>query len=194
MIIYAAYVAMLLVSIMLRAAEFPFNLSDDKFTPIVVHKHEQLMGILLGAIDESNKQCPFSNVIREIANKNLNEQIEDVGILNMACTIYNNMISDEHVISSFKIAKETTQHNADSEICKNHWRTFKRTAIACLVDIRNTWLPEYVAPGVEGTVKNILDFNKNLILSSEQKNFFIAYNIVFHTIRQNKLLIYQMYQ
>jgi len=104
------------------------------------------------------------------------------------------MISDEHVVSSFKAAKKATKLKKDSQTCKKHWKTFKDTATSCLVDVFNAWLPAYVPLGPEDPVSDIINLNKNLMLSEEQKKFFIAYNIVFYTISQNKLLIRQMYQ
>jgi hypothetical protein len=105
--------------------------------------------------------------------------------------LYDKIQQDQLVIDTFKAAQQSTKACDEEDKRKEKWKTFRSTFAHQLVKLRVEKLPKYTdpTPGSPIALTELFVLNKSVQLNPDQKNFYIAFNVVLHTGRQNHRLV-----
>lgn len=185
------YVYLILVPCFISASDdcslLPFKLGQQQFDDTIISWHTYMITTLVKKADELKTDSDIANMFRRIAPIPLNDLTNNENILKKAQQYYAAIQQDKLVIDTFQAAQQAVQDNEEKDRRNEKWAAFRDAFKNQLTELRRKELPNHqdAIPYSSG----VLERNKDLKLTCDEQDAYVAIIITLHTGTENSILI-----
>jgi len=170
---------------------FPFRLGADPFDDTMIDYGAKHIQHIIQTAALSNDNSDLVKLFTKMSEKDLNGQLQDPTIKFLAENIYHTIQHNERIKIAFSKAQELTKKNEPLEQRAKSWVDFRSTGAHELAALRNQSIPSIQDPTPRSphAIIELIERNKNVTLTEEQQQIYIACSVVLYSFRQNHRLI-----